>query len=379
MALLDMAFSSDVHCVAVHINYHKRETAQRDEQIVKDYCSKHQQPCFIFNAPEAKGNFQDTARQFRYLKCAQIAKQVDAQGVMVAHHLLDDVETFLIQKQRGSQVTHYGLKSSTVIQDVIVERPLLKWMKENCINYCFENKIDYGIDESNLSDDYLRNRIRKELMSQELSQVLPLIIAEKDQLNLSLEHFKNNHHTQLNQTTLTVDQFHRLSQPLLFLQSWIRTHVDLKHLSDDHLNELLKQISGSKDFKQKLGSWRLIKQYGQISLLSAPQSYTYSLKTSGSLKTPEFEIVTEAQANHAFFVEAADFPLTIRNAQAGEVYHKNGVPHKLSRWFISHKIPQSERERWPVVLNCKNEVIHIFRIRLSRSLNTPKTCLYMIK
>ena len=37
MALLDM--SKDRYEVyAAHVNYHKRETANRDEEIVRDYC-----------------------------------------------------------------------------------------------------------------------------------------------------------------------------------------------------------------------------------------------------------------------------------------------------------------------------------------------------
>ncbi len=377
MALLDMAYSFGVHCLVVHVNYHKRETAARDEQYVREYCLRKEIQVFVYDARKSQGNFQDYARNFRYAKCAEIGKVYHALGVMVAHHLLDDVETYLIQKQRHSQVTYYGLKSSTIIHEMNVVRPLLKWMKEDLMTYCSENKISYGIDESNQSDEFLRNRIRKEILKDDLS--LPLLMAEKDQLNQDLEHYKSIYQNQLKQQTMSIDAFHALPYPMLFLQLWIRTYVDLKQISEDHLCELYQQIETAHDFKQKLGSWRLIKQYGHISLLSAPQPYTYSLKAVGSLKTTNFEIVTSEQAKHAFFVETADFPLTIRNAHIGEVYLKDGVSHKLSRWFISHKIPQNERERWPVVLNCKNEVIHIYRIRLSRSFNTTKTCLYMIK
>ncbi|MHB8097720.1 MAG: ATP-binding protein, partial [Erysipelotrichaceae bacterium] len=36
MALLDMAFKSNVDIYVVHVNYHKRESAYRDQEIVRD-------------------------------------------------------------------------------------------------------------------------------------------------------------------------------------------------------------------------------------------------------------------------------------------------------------------------------------------------------
>ncbi|WP_331836620.1 ATP-binding protein [Erysipelothrix piscisicarius] len=40
MALLDKLSQQGIDCVAAHVNYGKRETSQRDEDIVKAYCEK---------------------------------------------------------------------------------------------------------------------------------------------------------------------------------------------------------------------------------------------------------------------------------------------------------------------------------------------------
>ena len=292
---------------------------------------------------------------------------------------MDDVETYLIQKQRRSQVTYYGLKSQTTLHGVTVERPLLKITKEALTAYCDEHKIEYGIDESNFSDDYLRNRIRKELVNEKLRGKIASILSEKEKENQDLNVFKIQYQYQLDQDHISLDDFNALEYPVLYLQLWIRAHVQMKLLSEDHLVEILRQIQTTQNFKLRLGSYRLIKQYGQIVLLSPQVSYTYLLKEVGNLETPYFEILSKADPQHAFEVIESDFPLTIRNAQKGETYVIDEKPHKLSRWFISHKISQGERESWPVVLNCRNEVIHIARIRIPRCLNTHKTHLYMIK
>jgi len=375
MALLDLANANRVDCLVVHVNYHKRDTADRDMTIVTEYCTNKNIPCFVFDAPKGTGNFQDFARRYRYEKFAEIVQNHHALGVLVAHHLNDDIETFVMQKMRNSQVTHYGLSDTTTLFGVRIDRPLLAFGKRDLESVCEDKEIRYGLDESNTSDDYLRNRIRKQTDHENLEDLL----EEKNQMNLQLQTFRDQHVDLLQKTSIPLTTFSTLSFPLYFLQHWIRSQVPLKSLSEDHLEELYRQIQTSASFKQSLGSWRLIKQYGQISVLPEPKSYTYSLKEAADLKTPAFEILTKAQEQHGFDVVDSDFPITIRNARNGETYLIHETVHKLSRWFISHKIPQAERESWPVVVNCQGEVIHIFRIRIPRRVNTHKTRLYMIK
>ena len=79
---------------------------------------------------------------------------------MVAHHLDDLLETYIMQRDKKLSVDYYGLREFIVMDGLNVYRPLLKFEKKQLQAYCDDNKIDYGIDESNLSDDYSRNRIR---------------------------------------------------------------------------------------------------------------------------------------------------------------------------------------------------------------------------
>ena len=72
MALLDLAFRHGVNCVVVHVNYQKRDTAKRDQELVQLYCNKHNIECYVFNAIEFKGNFQDQAREYRYSRFKEV-------------------------------------------------------------------------------------------------------------------------------------------------------------------------------------------------------------------------------------------------------------------------------------------------------------------
>lgn len=375
MALLDLAHQSDVDCFVVHVNYHHRMTADRDQRLVQAYCDHHQIPCEVFDAPQEPGNFQDSARRFRYAKFMASAKEHGALGVLVAHHRDDDAETIKIQLDRKSLVTHYGLSDSVTLNGLRVDRPLLTFLKKELEDHCLQKKIDFGIDETNLEDTYLRNRIRKSLTSQDINKLL----TQKEKLNQELDRFHADHKELLEANPLAIDRLESLEYPVLFLTHWLRRHLPVTALSEDYVIDLYRQIKTGRNFIQPFGEIRLYKQYGQIGSLKKSPSYTYSLKTPMNLSVPEFSIQVYSSHPEGFGVIDIDFPLTIRNARPDERFLIHGKTRSLARWFISHKIPLADRETWPVVENAQGEVIHIHRIRLERAYITPKNVMVMLK
>jgi tRNA(Ile)-lysidine synthase len=380
MALLDMARRSGIDCRAVHVNYHLRESADRDALIVKTYCQQYDIPLIRYEASPPVGNVQDYARKVRYTHFAQVVKQSGAEGVLVAHHLGDDLETYMIQKLRKSQVTHYGLASSTVLYDVRVDRPLLGMTKEALIAHCMAHQVPFGLDETNESPAYLRNRLRQEIAQLGLDHPsMKALLEEKARLNAQLEQFIADHHSELEGQSMMIRHYEAMDHALLFLDRWIRRHVPPMPISEDHLLEIDRQIREARSFRHKLGTWRLVKQYGRMCLLPPPPTYRYTIDHPHDLDTPYFRLRVSAEPQHGFDVIDDDFPLVIRNAHPNERYLQDGTSKNLARWWISHKILQGERDRWPVVENRHGEVIHLKRIKLTRSLNPHKSHLYMIE
>ena len=117
MALLDI-FRKKYEVMVSHINYHHRPTADRDENILRDYCKKHNLRLFVDDYIPTKGNFQDRARVFRYERFAYYVNEYELDGVLVAHHQDDLIETYLLQKQRGSTPSYYGLRQEVLIKGV---------------------------------------------------------------------------------------------------------------------------------------------------------------------------------------------------------------------------------------------------------------------
>lgn len=146
----------------VHVNHGIRgETARRDADFVRGYCEYNNIEYVLFDAEADKVEVpenasEEWARQLRYNYLNSLCKK----GVRIAtaHTLSDQTETILFRMARGGS----GLKGLTGIpvkRDSYI-RPFL------CINRAeVEQLVEYYgtghiTDETNLGDDYSRNRIR---------------------------------------------------------------------------------------------------------------------------------------------------------------------------------------------------------------------------
>lgn len=380
MALLDMAYKNDVKVVVLHVNYHKRDSALRDEMIVRNYCDKHNLKCYVYNANDFKGNFQDEARRFRYLKIKEVVQKENALGVLVAHHKDDDLETLLFQITRKSNVNYYGLSQSTKLFGIRVDRPLLEYTKDELLAYCHNNQIDYGIDESNMSLVYTRNKIRKVLSELSDNEKLELFKI-KDEYNLTRSEFLNLYQLTLNQTSISHNDYISLSHNKhSFLLEWLRLHTNLYPISNKFVEELNRQLSESDTVKMRLNKeYRLIKQYGVITILKEMPDYMYVLKLYEPLDA-QIKISYEIKNMYTKVVlSKVSFPITIKNLRSCKNQLQAYTYTKLSRWFIKNKIPVQDREMWPLVFNYQNELIYILDVGYEHGVSTDTIDCYMLK
>ena len=67
MALLDMCRKEGFQLVVAHMNYKKRDTADRDMELVRSYCARFHIPFEArLQTKPCVGNFQAFAREERY-------------------------------------------------------------------------------------------------------------------------------------------------------------------------------------------------------------------------------------------------------------------------------------------------------------------------
>ncbi len=185
------------HIAVVHVNHGLRETADRDEQIVRFACLKLGIPCYcrqlrdaIHNQSQEKG-IEATARSLRYSALFAVAREIGTTYVVLAHHGEDQVETFLWRWLRGTSSSGLaGMRPVAKRNGFSLLRPLLTVEKRLLIEYAKKNQIVYGVDETNDDVHYTRNYLRRNVVpllkriQPEVNQVterLTSILQEEDE------------------------------------------------------------------------------------------------------------------------------------------------------------------------------------------------------
>lgn len=160
---------------AVHVNHQIRGVeADRDEKFSKELCKKWNVPCTVVtkDVPALAKSMglteEEAGRKVRYQAFSQLAEKLEQQKnvtgkvkIAVAHHKNDQAETMLHHLCRGTDVA--GLAGIPPMRGRII-RPLLCVTRGEIEAYLRENEQSYQTDSTNLSEEYTRNRIRRQIV-----------------------------------------------------------------------------------------------------------------------------------------------------------------------------------------------------------------------
>lgn len=367
MALLDMCRREGISLVIAHMNYQMRESAYRDMKIVEDYAQVYDIPCKIrMQQKECIGNFEAFAREQRYHFYAELLEAYHGEAILLAHHLDDHLETYLMQKQRGSEGKVWGIQERTMIKGCLIIRPLLSMSKQEVMEYCERFDVPYGIDETNLSDDYTRNRIRHQVIEKmshqeklELKEKIRLENIEKQENYRKWEQFISTWQHTVKELAMLPDED---LQGFLHYLLYEHMHIAVNH----HEIHLLMQLiqSGKDGWSRVLANqYEIYQEYGKLCVDTIEDvAYAYTYDQIQYAQTPYFRICATGSSVEAVTLSETDFPITIRNAKKGDQIQLRFGTKKLNRWFIDRKIPKKERKVWPVVVNKDGNVILVPKI-----------------
>lgn len=157
VVLLDILAKTSQNIIVAHFNHQIRNDSDEDLGFVRSLAAKYGLEFVSQNGNLGKNTSEDKARQARYYFLRRVAAENKA-VITTGHHLDDLVETVAINLQRGT-----GWRGLAVLGADDVYRPLLKFTKRQIIDYAIENQLDWREDSTNLSDLYLRNRLRQKL------------------------------------------------------------------------------------------------------------------------------------------------------------------------------------------------------------------------
>jgi len=111
------------------------------------------------------GSLEANARKRRYAEIRRLAATIGAQRVATGHTRNDQAETVLMRLLRGSGTTGLaGIPPVRAEDGFTIIRPLLGCTRAEIEEYCQIHELDPRLDTSNLQHDFLRNRIRHELL-----------------------------------------------------------------------------------------------------------------------------------------------------------------------------------------------------------------------
>lgn len=356
MALLDQLNKQGRDIVVAHVNYKHRDTADRDENIVKEYCQKYGIPVRVCYPIHEKGNFQAWARDVRYAFFEEVADEFDTKLLYVAHQMDDVIETYFFQKKRNMICDYYGLKQESSRHGYKIIRPLLSYTKVELQMYCVENGVSFGIDESNLTNHYTRNVIRH-------TQIEKMSRKEKEEWILKIEEENAVWKKQRNQINLFLKGWNYDIQLLLNQESaWLYLDSFLfntlhHHFSRKYMEELCIQLKSNVLIE--IENYLLERHNNKLYFLPKPKDVNYKLNALKIGEYEDFTILSQGNRIEGFSVEASDFPLFIRRVRANDSIKMRFGNKNVHRFFVDRKISKIQRKYWLVVENKLGHVIFV--------------------
>jgi len=159
-------FALDLHLA--HIDHGWREESRLEAIAIKGEAENLKLPLHLHVLkPEdfRPGNLEEQGRNYRYQFFSELYQSLDCQAILIGHHADDQAEVVLKRVFEGSSL--FALKGLTAESQMLgmqVWRPLISFRKREVLDWLYEKKLNYFQDPTNLSDRFLRGRMRKEMI-----------------------------------------------------------------------------------------------------------------------------------------------------------------------------------------------------------------------
>lgn len=162
--LLDYQKTIDFSIVVVHVEHGIRgEESLKDADFVESLCQELGIPYVKYSCDcmrisrEHRISVEEAGRNARYESLSDAAAKYGGTKIAVAHNENDQAETILWNLVRGTGLR--GMGGTKPVRDLII-RPLLGVSRKEIEEYLDERGISFCTDQTNLMDDYTRNKLR---------------------------------------------------------------------------------------------------------------------------------------------------------------------------------------------------------------------------
>lgn len=393
MCLLDLLQKKTTKIVVCHINHNVRKESIEEEEYITKYCQDKNiilEKTTINNYQE--NNFENEARKKRYMFYEEILKKYNSKTLLLAHHGDDLIETILMKISRGSNLEGYaGIKEISNVKNYQIIRPLLKYTKEDIINYNKSNNIKYYNDSSNQSTNYTRNRYRL--------NILPLL--KKEDKNIHKKYLKysktlieyddyikrevkRNINNVYKENIINIDNLNKLDTFLIknILYNIMNNIYQNKNniITDRHIQNIISLLNNTKpNIKIDLpNNKEIVKEYNKLIIKDKTSDIkNYKIEFNDKIEIENLIIEKieseDDDSNSVCRLNSKDItlPLYIRNREDGDYIILKGSNNrkKIKEIFIEKKLPLKKRNNYPLLVDSNNNIIWIPNIKKSKFCN----------
>ena len=333
-------------------------------------------------------NKQDASRELRYKSLSDIAAEKDCSRIALAHTANDLAETVLMHLIRGSGPL--GLAGIPPVRKPFI-RPLIAISREEIEKHLGKTGTGHVTDSSNMKDDYLRNRIRHNIIPA-IKDINPDFISTVIRSTDIMREEERYLEIQVTKTLMKLISRKSDSRIELFLlpmealdKALLRRVVrralaetrGLRGLGLVHIEDIIKLITNGRsgDRIYLPASFRVIKGYSTLIITSdmPARLAEYTLAGPGEIALVESSLVIAARVFDKADVEglgdgrrfacldadAAEFPLTVRPRNKGDFFYPLGLDKrkKIQDFFVDEKISRDQRDIIPLLTSRGNIVL----------------------
>ncbi|ALR31488.1 tRNA(Ile)-lysidine synthetase [Chryseobacterium sp. IHB B 17019] len=376
-----------------HINYKLRgEDSDLDQKVVRDFCEKNHIKFHLYEISDKdqkpENSIQLWARELRYRFFKQVQQDENLEFLVTAHHLNDQLETFIINLSKASGIN--GL-SGIPTNDNNILRPLLNFTKEEIYAFAKENNIEYREDLSNTKSDYLRNKIRLE--------IVPKLLETNEHF---LENFKKSS-SYLKQTKDFVQQqiqeiekritifnkYHKILSKKKLVQEndFVKFEILKKYgfNQEEEISKIFKAENGSSFFSK---DYQLMVNYDELVISGKTEDGGWKFDDRDKRSKNEILLIEKFDFSKSridinlehhiddieeidnkfeweFDAEKLQFPLRLRRLKDGDEFYPSGFSgkKKVSKFFRDEKISILARPKIWILSDCNNNVLGVVSYR----------------
>ena len=407
-ALYELRPQLDCQLHIAHLDHQLRSDSASDAEFVKRCANslnlpftinKIDIPCLMRQRGQS---IEATARTARYDFFASVSKEIGATKVALGHQGNDQAETVLMNLIRGAALT--GLRGILPIRDGKFIRPLLKFSRSEIEEFVAEQGLHPCEDSSNRDKNFLRNRIRLDLLPllrREYNlNIQNTLVQNSELLRADSEYLEDVARSALDEClvepiTHDVVILNRLTflrhQPAL-RRRILRLAVcqiqgNMKELAFNHSESML-QLSESKSPNRQLNlpnNLEFLRAYNQLIIQRATSvidEFEYNVAVPGDNNFPALNAamtsiiaevssggtsyVTDGKFRAVFDADQIQLPLKIRSRRAGDRFQPFGMKgtKKVKDVLMDKKIPQRMRKCVPILVS-GDEILWVIGHRTS--------------